>query len=267
MVGSHKSIQEELSSLNSSNNNNNNKEEMEEEITIESVQNLIKQRSALELELEQLKTFLTSGPGATFGFNGSFVDRDGYPSPHLDLIIEVKKARNRIACIQTDYKLLMKKIEKDLELLHSKSKSTNNNNNNNNTPKSSSSSPPSSTTTTTNNQQQQQREEKENVNNKQQEKEEKEGIPFVYIDLVSPGSPAEKAGFLKGDFIYQFGSVGPIYSLDNSTSYLQTIATLVRNSENKPITIKFFRNNNQKITTSLVPKKWTGQGLIGNSVE
>ncbi|KAF2074249.1 hypothetical protein CYY_004459 [Polysphondylium violaceum] len=239
-------------------------------ITVESVQQLIKERTSLERELESLTKFLTTGEGSTFGLHGSFVDSEGYPSPHLELIIEVKKARNRISCIQYDYKKLMKTIEQNLEILHSQSKSnpiarppiTNNNttqqsNSNNNT----------NVNNNNNNN-------KNNHNNDNDmditqdsiisthKEEVKKEVEFVYLDLISPGSPSEKAGLKSGDKIYQFGSVGPIYSLDSSISYLQAIASIVRNSEDKPITIKFYRDN-EKMTTILIPKKWNGQGLIG----
>jgi len=236
-------------------------------ITVESVQQLIKERSALEKELESLNQFLTQGEGSKFGLHGSFVDSEGYPSPHLELIIEVKKARNRISCIQTDYKKLMKTIEQNLELLHSQNKSnpskpsinnnnnnstqqqsSNNNVNNNSNNKSTDDMDITETTTTTT---------KPNTIKPQEETTKRE-VEFVYVDLISAGSPSEKAGFKSGDRIYQFGTVGPIYSLDSSISYLQAIASVVRNSEDKPINIKFYRDN-EKMSTILIPKKmeWT----------
>ncbi|EAL69627.1 26S proteasome non-ATPase regulatory subunit 9 [Dictyostelium discoideum AX4] len=252
------------------NNKNNNSDHsitvIEDEASI--IKTLMVTRGDLEKELESLMNFLKSGDGKTFGLKGSFTDSEGYPSPHLELIIEVKKARSRIAHIQNDYKQVMKDIEFHLEKLH---KSPTNKN------QSSSTFSINNTTSTSNN----------NNNNNEDEMKidkpltvetetkpkpievevEKVGIPFVYIDLVSEGSPSDKANLKKGDLIFQFGTVGPFFEErqvgDNlNSNHLQSIATIVRNSENKAIQIKLSRGTSI-ISTSLIPRKWSGQGLIG----
>ncbi|KAN0015454.1 hypothetical protein ACTFIU_008185 [Dictyostelium citrinum] len=251
------------------NNKNNNSDDsitvIEDEASI--IKTLMATRSDLEKELESLMNFLNSGDGKTFGLKGSFTDSEGYPSPHLELIIEVKKARSRIAHIQNDYKQVMKDIEFHLQKLH---KSPTNKNQSstfsiNNT---------TTTTTTNNNNNSNQDEMKidkpsvEETKSKPIEVEvEKIGLPFVYIDLVSEGSPSDKANLKKGDLIFQFGTVGPFYEErqvgDNlNSNHLQSIATIVRNSENKAIPIKLSRGTSV-ISTSLIPRKWNGQGLIG----
>ncbi|EGG21929.1 malate synthase [Cavenderia fasciculata] len=140
-----------MSKTMSNSNNNNNKtsgNEQDEIITVDQLQSLVKQRIDLEEELQTLRDYLIKGGGSLFGLNGSFVDKEGYPvilvmndtnqqdtylarcfyrldyiwSPHLDIIIEVKKARARIACIQTDYKILMKSIEDGMLKLHAQNK-------------------------------------------------------------------------------------------------------------------------------------------------
>lgn len=52
------------------------------------------------------------------GVKGSLVDDDGFPLANVDLI-EIRKLRNRLACLQTDHMEIMKKIEKGLYDLHS----------------------------------------------------------------------------------------------------------------------------------------------------
>ncbi|KYQ93717.1 26S proteasome non-ATPase regulatory subunit 9 [Tieghemostelium lacteum] len=243
--------------------NNNNNEQVEETLDIESlrvsddsitmeyIQNLLKKRVMLEKELEQHQKFLSEGGGKVFGMSGSFVDADGFPSPHIEVIIEVKKARNRISCIQNDYKLLMKLIEESMYILHSKSKSSpkTTSDNNNNTPLTFNTSTNKNTTTT----------KKEEISLNESEK---DYLAFVYIDLVSEGSPSDKAGLKKGDEIYQFGSIGPFRQLDTSVNHLFTMSNLVKNSENKPIQIHLIRNSQRQIVY-LTPRKWSGQGLIG----
>ena len=81
--------------------------------------------------------------------------------------------------------------------------------------------------------------------------------PFAKIDLVSDGSPAHDAGMKVGDLILEFGT-------QNAKNFksLSDIAQLVKNSENRNVRVKLVRNG--KIATlTLVPKKWSGQGLLG----
>ncbi|GAM25317.1 hypothetical protein SAMD00019534_084920, partial [Acytostelium subglobosum LB1] len=227
------------------------------------MQALLLQKTQLENELEQLMEYLTKGEGSLFGLRGSFVDSEGFPSPQLDVIIEVKKSRARVACIQNDYKALMARIESDFYKLHasykaspSASTSTPTTTPSTSAPTTKASPPSQPQTQTTQTQTQPQSPPAKKA------EDDVVGVPFVYIDMVSSGSPADRSGLQKNDKIYQFGSIGPLAQLDPSVQYLQTMATIVRNSENSPITLKYTRDGEKK-TTTLTPKKWTGQGLIG----
>ncbi|KAN0035268.1 hypothetical protein ACTA71_004530 [Dictyostelium dimigraforme] len=257
-----------MADTNNKNNSDDSIKVIEEDGEAETIKKLMVTRNDLEKELESLMNFLKSGDGKTFGLKGSFTDSEGYPSPHLELIIEVKKARSRIAHIQNDYKQVMKDIEIRLEKLH---KSPSNKN------QSSTFSINNSTTTPkTNNDNYNKNEDSDMKIDKSSKEEtkpmeveiEKIGLPFVYIDLVSDGSPSDKANLKKGDLIFQFGTVGPFYEErqvgDNlNSNHLQSIANIVRNSENKVIPIKLSRGTSV-ISTSLIPRKWNGQGLIGS---
>ena len=80
---------------------------------------------------------------------------------------------------------------------------------------------------------------------------------FAKIDLVSDGSPAHDAGLKVGDLVIEFGT-------QNATNFksLADIGQLVQNSQNRNVRVKILRNG--KVTTlTLVPKKWSGQGLLG----
>ena len=80
---------------------------------------------------------------------------------------------------------------------------------------------------------------------------------FAKIDHVSPGSPADDAGLKTQDLVVEFGT----QNINNFKS-LVDIGQLVQNSQNRPIRIKVLRES-QVITLNLVPKKWSGQGLLG----
>ena len=56
--------------------------------------------------------------GGNPGLKGHLVDNEGFPRADVD-IIEVRKLRNRHACLQTDHTNLMKEVEKRLFGIHS----------------------------------------------------------------------------------------------------------------------------------------------------
>ena len=81
--------------------------------------------------------------------------------------------------------------------------------------------------------------------------------PFAKIDIVTNGSPANDAGLKVGDLIIEFGT-------QNVTNFksLADIGQLVQNSQNRNVRVKLLRDGKVN-TLTLVPKKWSGQGLLG----
>lgn len=69
---------------------------------------LMKEKDTLEKAILDITELLTA-PGMP-GVKGSLVDEEGFPRSDIDLF-EVRKLRNRLACLQTDHTNLMKKIE------------------------------------------------------------------------------------------------------------------------------------------------------------
>lgn len=69
---------------------------------------LIKQKDDLEKAILDVTEHLTA-PGMP-GISGNLVDSEGFPRADIDLI-EIRKLRNRLACMQTDHMGLMKQIE------------------------------------------------------------------------------------------------------------------------------------------------------------
>ena len=82
-------------------------------------------------------------------------------------------------------------------------------------------------------------------------------MPFARVDFINIGSPAQDAGLQRGDLIVEFGT-------QNNSNFknLMDIGNMVINSENRPIRIKLMRNGTP-MTINLVPKKWSGKGLLG----
>lgn len=78
--------------------------------------------------------------------------------------------------------------------------------------------------------------------------------PFAVIDEVFADSPAEKCGFVNGDFVIEFGKAKKYYEIPNEIV------------EDTPIVVKLFRvNKNEKsvMEITITPTKWNGKGLIG----
>jgi len=85
----------------------------------------------------------------------------------------------------------------------------------------------------------------------------KNKVPFLIVKSVSPGSPAASAGFLLGDKITKLDKI-------DSENFIgmNQIVNLIRNSENKSLTVAIERTDCINLT-SLVPKTWSGPGLLG----
>ena len=80
---------------------------------------MMKERDRLEAEAEAIRCELESAPdggGRPAGMRGSLVDDEGFPRADVD-VYRVRTLRNCLACIQTDHKALMAKIEKLLPTL------------------------------------------------------------------------------------------------------------------------------------------------------
>lgn len=78
---------------------------------------LDKKREVMEKEMIMIVDLLENMNGNP-GVKGSMIDDEGFPRADVD-IFEVRKLRNRHACLQTDHKQLMKELEQKLYSLHS----------------------------------------------------------------------------------------------------------------------------------------------------
>ncbi|ALC45269.1 CG9588 [Drosophila busckii] len=84
---------------------------------------------------------------------------------------------------------------------------------------------------------------------------------IVIVNLVSPNSPAEEAGLRVGDKIMRFGSING----NNFQNNLAQIGEVVRHMQNQNVQLKVKRQE-QLIDLILVPKTWTGRGLLGCNI-
>lgn len=158
------------------------------------------------------------------GMDGPLVDNEGYPRNDID-VHKIRIARQKIICLSNDHKSLMTKLADLLNKIHENQASNNG--------------------------------AKPDAAEEEPMEETKNKKPFAKIDLVTTGSPAHDAGLKAGDMVVEFGT-------QNHANFkaLADIGQLVQNSENRSIRVQVLRSN-QILTLSLVPKKWSGQGLLG----
>ncbi|VEN43395.1 unnamed protein product [Callosobruchus maculatus] len=162
------------------------------------------------------------------GMNDPLVDSNDFPIGSID-IYQVRNARHKIICLQNDHKNLMKQIEQGLHGFYGTLPS-----------------PASSS-----------QEEPMDVDKKQRSIYK---IPFAKVTIISENAPAELAGIMENDEIVEFGSV-------NATNFknITDIATVVQHSEGAQVNVKLKRGD-RYLTVVLVPKKWSGKGLLGCNV-
>lgn len=180
----------------------------------------------------------TPGLQNKIGFNEPLVDEEGFPLPDID-VRSVRIARTQIICLQNDLKQLTLSIEEGLEkyFVENKDKVQI-------IPVATSSSQDEVMRTSTSS----------SAAADQQLR------PFVVVNLVSPESPAESAGIEVRDQILSFGSVTSSNFRD-----LAQIGELVKNSVNQEIKVKVKRDNKIE-ELILVPKAWSGRGLLGCNI-
>lgn len=84
---------------------------------------------------------------------------------------------------------------------------------------------------------------------------------FGYVAEVQPESPAAAAGLQVGDRIVSIGSVS-LHRQGTVAEAFKALPGAVMGSENSPLPFRLLRQGTS-LTLDLVPKKWSGQGLLG----
>ena len=78
--------------------------------------------------------------------------------------------------------------------------------------------------------------------------------------MVTPGSPADRAGLQVGDGLAEFGSVNAA----NFTE-LKAVADVVSNSRGQALTVRVVRGGRSRLLR-LTPQEWAGRGLLGCNI-
>ncbi|KAG8036909.1 hypothetical protein G9C98_004231 [Cotesia typhae] len=202
--------------------------DMELEDAKKNVLELMKEKDSIESKLQELRIILENNH---VGMNEPLVDSEDYPRADID-VYQVRQARSRIICLQNDHKTLMKKIEAGLLKVHSLAGK-------------SGEEPATSRVTVS-----------ENI-----PEDEVLGEPFLRVNLVSSGSPAESAGIQLNDLVIEFGSI----NVQNFRT-LKDIGDLVEQSRYKEIIMKVKRVDMKVAILTLTPRPWAGKGLLGCNV-
>ncbi|XP_014232334.1 26S proteasome non-ATPase regulatory subunit 9 [Trichogramma pretiosum] len=182
---------------------------------------LMKEKEKIENELQAARNILDTN---NVGMTDELVDSAGFPRNDID-VYQVRHARHKIICLQNDHKAIMIKIEQGLHKVHQFANSGESQG-----ATASTSSPTEETCLLE---------------------------PFLRVDSVSAGSPAELAGIQVDDFILEFGSVS-----NRNFKSLKDIGNLVESSRYKEVPVKIKRGSNTFALT-LIPRPWSGKGLLG----
>ncbi|EDW84089.1 uncharacterized protein Dwil_GK13330 [Drosophila willistoni] len=204
--------------------------------TKQRIERLIDAKKQLEAQISRNGQILATNDNV--GMNGPLVDPEGFPRNDID-IYQVRQARQTIICLQNDHKELMNQIQSLLNQYHSEIANTDPELVN----RASALDLDGDRTTGGSAQQE--------INTR----------VIVMVNLVSPHSPAEEAGIRVGDKILRFGSING----NNFKNDLSQIGEIVRNMQNQNVHLKVKRGE-QMLDLTLIPKTWTGRGLLGCNI-
>lgn len=200
----------------------------------DAVLELMKQKDKLEQKISDQGRILEAN---RVGMTDPLVDDSGYPRNDID-VYQVRQARHQIICLQNDLKALMKRIESGLHTVHAETAAQLQEN-----------------LGSTKLQAMEIDSDGEGSSGKA-----RPAKPFVKVNLVSEGSPAQDAGIALRDEIIEFGTVNARNFRD-----LTQIGELVKNCENKIVPVKVLRDG-KTIELVLTPKTWSGRGLLGCNI-
>lgn len=167
------------------------------------------------------------------GVKDNLIDKNGFPRNDID-IHTIRIKRNRYACLQTDHKELMKKIEVILaDIMKLPFDSSSNN----------------------------QSETKSKNHIKPSKSIELNLVPFIRVEAVDKSSPAEESGLIVGDVLLKFGTQSYNGNL-SPQEVLSKVVNIVGENINDTIDVIVERNL-EKLNLNLVPKEWSGRGFLG----
>lgn len=253
--------------------------------------NLMKEKEELESKIKENIDDLNN---LKVGVSMPLVDEEGFPIANLDHY-NIRKLRGEVNVWTNDMKVLMRKIEEEIHVLHKlsieeqndeQSPTSNLENNsvessveessskeNKNIPVESKESNESNESNEINRPNESQKVSKESFETKESKDNtistltptstttirESNRKPFLYVAEVHSGSPAFEAGLIEGDLITLFGTITSDHVRRKG---MGIIASLVEESLNKPLDIEV-RRKDSFILLKLVPHTWDGRGFLG----
>ncbi|VUZ56424.1 unnamed protein product [Hymenolepis diminuta] len=186
---------------------------------VQEFQELEKRRKAIEAEIDAYTEILKSNKNV--GMHGPLIDPEGFPRNDIDLVA-VRMARNKIICLNTDYKELMAKLEDVSSRLLAKQTST---------------AEPMDTGTP----------------------DELPPKAFLNVDQVTPGSPSDLAGIRVGDQIVRFGSL--LSSNFTGLSAVVGVVRATAPKDSIPVTIIRKEGGTSNVLRLVLTKPESGQSL------
>eukprot|EP00658_Telonema_sp_P-2_P062332 TRINITY_DN5099_c0_g1_i1.p1 TRINITY_DN5099_c0_g1~~TRINITY_DN5099_c0_g1_i1.p1 ORF type:complete len:269 (-),score=48.30 TRINITY_DN5099_c0_g1_i1:168-974(-) len=191
------------------------------------------EKDAIEAKIKDISVYLKEL--GIPGLHGGLVDAQGFPRADID-VHAVRTKRHELACLQTDHQAVMKTIEQGLlqvASLHDVVSqctfqvlpATGD----------ASSEAPAPLAV--------------------REVPLEPRVPIAVVSEVTPGSPAEDAGLKEGDEVLLFGTA-------KHPNTITDIAGIVRSSEGSSVRVAVVRAGQTRLL-SLVPRPWSGQGLLG----
>lgn len=185
---------------------------------------LSKKREIIDNLIKSYSEVLEAELGSTkAGLELNLIDPEGYPLAEINHL-SCRNSRKQINILQNDRKQLTNQMEEKLFKFHAIVKEMNVKN----TP----------------------------AQNKITSVKKPKNSPILEVtDVTSGSTPAFESGLQKGDKILKIGDIQSENFLG-----LNQIASLVKNSQNKQITIAFLRDSDVIQFTSITPRVWRGKG-------
>jgi 26S proteasome non-ATPase regulatory subunit 9 len=161
------------------------------------------------------------------GMTEKLVDNEGFPRNDIDLY-RVRAARQRIICLQNDYKVLMDQIEMKLNEYHGEQRS---------------------------------QDKVQDIKTSFVHK------PFLKVSQVDSGSPAHDCGIQVDDEIIQFGPYIAANTDKKLTQIAELVKKsedkIILLNALRPVKLGANEETKELVRIRLVPKKWSGHGLLG----
>lgn len=202
------------------------------------------------------------------GLRGSLVDEEGFPRADID-VHAVREARHRLACLQTDYRAVQRRLEELVLRVHAESDDS----------QAAGQEPVSARGPQAN-----------EVSARHEDMPppllEVEGPSFALVDVVHPGSPSSTAGLACGDKVVRLGSLhlpctrttrvanrehqgDDSGNAERARSSSMTVNGLFQllpreverhKDERMPLVIQ---RGSRILSLWLTPRQWAGRGLLG----